>query len=53
MMETKTFKADDIAAGRAYIKAYLEFIHSVERLYDSAMKAPQGHFETSEPSKHH
>ena len=53
VMATKTFKSDDIAAGRAYIKAYVEFIHFVERLYDSAMKAPHGHFETSEPSKHH
>jgi hypothetical protein len=53
VMATKTFKADDIAAGRAYIKAYVEFIHFVERLYDSAMKAPHGHFETSEASKHH
>jgi hypothetical protein len=53
LMATKTFTSDDIAAGRAYIKAYVEFIHFVERLYDSAMKAPHGHFETSEPPKHH
>ena len=53
VMATKTFESDDIAAGRAYIKAYMEFIHFVERLYDTAMKAPHGHFETSEPSKHH
>ena len=46
VMATKAFKADDIAAGRAYIKAYVEFIHFVERLYDRAMKAPHGHFET-------
>jgi hypothetical protein len=53
VMATKTFKSDDIAAGRAYIKAYVEFIHFVERLHDSAMKVPHGHVETSEPSKHH
>jgi hypothetical protein len=54
VIATKTFKSDDIAAGRAYIKAYVEFIHFVERLYDSTMKAPHGHFEESEvPSKHH
>ena len=45
VMTTKSFKSDDIAAGRAYIKAYVEFIHFVERLYDSATKAPHGHFE--------
>ena len=51
---TKTFTADDIAAGRAYIKAYVEFIHFVERLYDGAMQAPHGHFEESEvPSTYH
>jgi hypothetical protein len=53
VLATKTFKSDDIAAGRAYIKAYVEFIHFVEQLYDSAMKAPHGHFETSDPPKHH
>ena len=54
VMATKTFKADDIAAGRAYIKAYVEFIHFVERLYDGTMKATHGHFEEGEvPSKHH
>jgi len=54
VIATKTFEADDIAAGRAHIKAYVEFIHFVERLYDSTMKAPHGHFEEGEvPSKHH
>jgi len=54
VMATKTFAADDLAAGRAYIKAYVEFIHFVERLYDSAMKTPHGPFEGSEaPSKQH
>ena len=49
LMATKTFDPDDVAAGREYVKAYVEFIHFVERLYDSAMKAPHGHFEESEP----
>ena len=54
VIATKTFQSHDIAAGRAYIKAYVEFIHFVERLYDSTMKAPHGHFEEREvPSKQH
>ena len=54
VIATKSFKSSAIAAGRAYVKAYVGFIHFVERLYDSTMKAPQGHFEESEvPSKHH
>jgi len=48
VMATKTFEPDDVAAGREYIKAYVEFIHFVERLYDSTMKTPHGHFEESE-----
>ena len=52
VIAARTFKADDLAAGRAYIKAYVEFIHFVERLYDSTMQAPHGHFdETESPSK--
>ena len=51
---TQTFKADDLAAGRAYIKAYVEFIHFVERLYGSTMQAPHGHFDERETlSKNH
>ncbi|HEU4893348.1 MAG TPA: DUF6448 family protein [Vicinamibacterales bacterium] len=54
VIATKAFESDDIAAGRAYIKAYVEFIHFVERLYDSTMNAPHGHFEEREvPPKHH
>ncbi len=50
----QTFKADDLAAGRAYIRAYVAFIHFVERLYDSTMQAPHGHFDEREsPSKNH
>jgi len=48
VMATKTFEPDDVAAGRAHVKAYVEFIHFVERLYDSTMKTPHGHFEESE-----
>lgn len=54
VMATTAFAPDDVAAGREYVKAYVEFIHFVERLYASAMKAPHGHVEESEPpSTHH
>ena len=39
VLATKTFNPDDLGAGRAHIKAYVEFIHLVERLYDSTMNA--------------
>jgi hypothetical protein len=51
-MATKTFEPDDVAAGRAYVQAYVEFVHFVERLYDSTMKTSHGHFEESESAKH-
>jgi hypothetical protein len=53
VMTTRTFAPDDLAAGRAYVKAYVEFIHFVERLYDSATSAPHGHFDESEASSSH
>ena len=54
VMATKTFAPDDVAAGRAYVKAYVEFIHFVELLYDNTMNASHGHFEEREaPAKPH
>lgn len=53
VIATKTFQSDDIPAGRAYVKAYVGFIHFVERLYDTTMNAPHGHVEEREvPSKY-
>jgi hypothetical protein len=53
VMATKTFEPDDVAAGRAYVKAYVELIHFVERLYTSTMKTPHGHVEEGEPPAKH
>jgi hypothetical protein len=53
VIATKAYPPDDIAAGRAYIKSYVEFMHFVERLYDSTMKAPQGHFGAGEAPREH
>lgn len=44
----KNFKSDDLEAGRAYVKKYVEFIHYVERLYQSAEQPAQGHYHESE-----
>jgi len=32
----KEFQPKDVSAGREYIKAYVEFIHYVERLYEAS-----------------
>ena len=41
VMAAKGFKPGDVEAGRAYVKAYVEFIHYVERL-DQAVSTPVG-----------
>jgi hypothetical protein len=46
----KNFKNDDIEAGREYVKAYVEFIHFVERLYQAAKQPVEGHSHESESS---
>jgi hypothetical protein len=40
----KNFKANDVVAGQEYVKAYVEYIHSVERIYEAAASTPHGHF---------
>jgi hypothetical protein len=32
----KVYNPNDVAAGRAYVDAYVEYVHHVERLYDAA-----------------
>ena len=42
-----TYEARDVAAGREYVKAYVEYVHYVERLYDAAKGPAHGHFDGS------
>ncbi|MCC6859316.1 MAG: hypothetical protein IT158_12180 [Bryobacterales bacterium] len=39
----KAFPENDPAAGRAYVKAYVEFLHYVERLYEAARGPAEAH----------
>lgn len=43
VMAKKNFKADDVAAGQEYVKAYVGYIHSVERIYAAAAGPAHGH----------
>jgi hypothetical protein len=52
VVRAKSFKTDDLTAGRAFVKAYVEYIHFVERLYEAATNAPQGHFDEPQPDDH-
>ncbi|MNC93492.1 hypothetical protein D3C83_101320 [compost metagenome] len=36
VMKKSKYKTDDIAAGRAFASAYVEYTHYVERLFDAA-----------------
>jgi uncharacterized protein DUF6448 len=49
----KQFKPDDVAAGREYVKAYVEFIHYVERLYGAMTLSAHGHFAETESGAEH
>lgn len=40
----RDFNPNDIDAGREYVKAYVEYIHYVERLYEAASSRAHGHY---------
>lgn len=48
-LERQKFTRDDVEAGRAYVKAYVEYIHCVEALYETAARPAHGHYD--EPAK--
>ena len=41
----KAYDKNDVAAGREYVAAYVEYVHYVEGLYDAAKAEPHGHYE--------
>jgi uncharacterized protein DUF6448 len=38
------YDPNDVAAGRRYVQAYVEFIHYVERIHEAATTAAEGHY---------
>ena len=44
LMAKRRYDPSDRAAGRAYVAAYVEFIHYVERLHEAATLAAHGHY---------
>lgn len=52
VVSAKAFMPDDVTAGRAYVKAYVEFIHYVERVYEASTVVVQGHFDETKPAAH-
>ncbi|HEU5247798.1 MAG TPA: DUF6448 family protein [Candidatus Udaeobacter sp.] len=51
------FGSNDLDAGRAFVKAYVEYIHCVEALYETATRPTHGHYNDSDslssPGEHH
>ena len=52
-LKKKRFAADDVEAGREFVKAYVEYIHCVESLYSQASSQVHGHFSESDAGGHH
>ena len=52
VLAAKAFKREDVAAGREFVKAYVQFIHYVERLYETATTSKNGHFGEALPAAH-
>ena len=52
VITSKAFDAGDVIAGREYVKAYVEFIHYVERIYEASTTNAHGHFEETRPAAH-
>ena len=53
MMKKKKYKPDDVAAGRAFASAYVEYTHYVERLYDAGETLAPGHVQKAAPALAH
>lgn len=49
----KSFNKKDIAAGQEYVRAYVTFIHYVERLYEAAKRPAHGHYQEAETEEVH
>jgi hypothetical protein len=48
-MAKKSFRADDVVAGRGFIESYVTFIHYVEGLYEAATQPVAGHHHEPAP----
>jgi hypothetical protein len=49
----RAYRKDDVANGREYVAAYVDYIHYIERLHDAATKSAAGHYPEDDASAHH
>ena len=52
VVSTRTLQAGDVAAGRAHVKAYVAFMHYVERVYEASIAVAHGHVDETRPAAH-
>lgn len=43
-MAARSFKVQDVDAGREYVEAYVSYMHYVEGIYEAAMSPASGHY---------
>ncbi len=53
MMKKQKYSPNDVAAGRAFASAYVEYTHYVERLYDAAETLAPEHVDKKAPGLAH
>lgn len=53
ILERKKYDVNDVEKGREYVAAYVEFVHFVERVFESAHSPAHGHFEETGQSVGH
>lgn len=55
LQRKRTFRPDDLAAGREYVASYVAFVHYVEGLHKATQAGAAGHYPEGEaaPAKHH
>lgn len=53
VMKKKNYKPNDVAAARAYVSAYVEYTHYVERLYNAAETLAPEHAQKAAPGLAH
>lgn len=53
VMKKKKYNPSDVAAGRAFASAYVEYTHYVERLYNAAETLAPGHVQKEAPGLAH
>lgn len=49
----KGYDPNDVAAGRRFVQAYVEYVHYVERLHEAATEAAEGHYAEAQVGEPH